>query len=73
MGCRGCRRTIGGGGGADAGRGSLAMHRVRVSFADGASARLVLRRFVRSDQIAEDPAVAEHEAALLELVERMAT
>ena len=44
------------------GGGSLAMHRVTVSFVDGGSARLVLRRFVRPDQIAEDPAVAGHEA-----------
>ena len=55
------------------GGASLAMHRVRVSFADGGSATLVLRRFVRPDQIAEDSGVAKHEAAVLELVERVAT
>ena len=31
------------------------------------------RRFVRLGQIAEDPGVAGHEAAVLELVERIAT
>ena len=55
------------------GGASLAMHRVTVSFADGDSARLVLRRYVRPDQVADDPAVAMHEAAVLELVERIAT
>ena len=37
------------------GGASLAMHRVTVTFADGHTARLVLRRYVRPDQIAEDP------------------
>src|SRR3954468_20657105 len=55
------------------GGASLAMHRVRVTFADGDSARLVLRRYVRPDQIADDPAVASHEAVVLELVEQIAT
>jgi Phosphotransferase enzyme family len=55
------------------GGASLAMHRVTVTFADGDSARLVLRRYVRADQVAHDPAVAAHEALVLELVERIAT
>ncbi len=55
------------------GGASLAMHRVTVTFADGDCARLVLRRYVRRDQVAGDPAVAAHEAAVLELVERIAT
>ena len=55
------------------GGGSVAMHRVTVTFADGGSAPLVLRRFVRLGQIAEDPGVAGHEAAVLQLVERIAT
>jgi aminoglycoside phosphotransferase (APT) family kinase protein len=55
------------------GGASLAMHRVTVTFADGDSARLVLRRYVRADQVADDPAVAAHEALVLELVERIAT
>lgn len=32
----------------------------------------MLRRYVRADQVADDPAVAAHEAAVLELVERIA-
>ena len=55
------------------GGSSLAMHRVTVTFADGHSARLVLRRYVGVDQVADVPAVAAHEAAVLELVERIAT
>ncbi len=55
------------------GGASLAMHRVTVTLADGDSARMVLRRYVRPDQVADDPAVAAHEAAVLELVERIAT
>ena len=55
------------------GGASLAMHRVTVTFADGNRARLVLRRYVRRDQIAEDPDAAAHEAAVLELVEAIAT
>lgn len=55
------------------GGASLAMHRVTVTFADGSSARLVLRRYVRPDQIAQDSEVAAHEAAVLQLVERIAT
>ena len=55
------------------GGASLAMHRVTVTFADGDSARLVLRRYVRPDQIAQDSEVAAHEAAVLQLVERIAT
>ena len=55
------------------GGASLAMHRVTVSFAGGGSARLVLRRYVRPKQIAEDPEIAAHEAAVLQLVERIAT
>ena len=49
------------------------MHRVTVTFADGDSARLVLRRYVRPDQIALDPVAAAHEAAVLEIVEAIAT
>ena len=55
------------------GGASLAMHRVMVTFAGGGSARLVLRRFVRPEQIVDDPEVAAHEAAVLQLVERIAT
>jgi aminoglycoside phosphotransferase (APT) family kinase protein len=56
-----------------AGGASLAMHRVTVTFDDGVTTTLVLRRYVRSGQVAEDPAVAVHEAAVLELVARIAT
>lgn len=49
------------------------MHRVTVAFASGGTARLVLRRYVRPDQIIEDPEVVAHEAAVLQLVERIAT
>ena len=49
------------------------MHRVTVGFADGASDRLVLRRYVRPEQTAADPSVAAHEATVLQLVERIAT
>ena len=55
------------------GGASLAMHRVTVTSADGASDRLVLRRYVRPEQIAADPSVAAHEANVLRLVERVAT
>ena len=55
------------------GGASLAMHRVTVTLANGDSARLVLRRSVRPEQIADDPSVAAHEAAVLQLVERIAT
>ena len=55
------------------GGASLAMHRVTVTFADGDSARLVVRRYVRADQVTDDPAVAAHEALVLELVERIGT
>lgn len=55
------------------GGASLAMHRVTVTFAGGDRARLVLRRYVRLDQVADDPAVAAYEAAVLELVDRIAT
>lgn len=55
------------------GGASLAMHRVTVTLADGGSARLVLRRYVRPEQLAEDPSVAAHEATVLELVEQIAT
>lgn len=55
------------------GGSSLAMHRVAVTFANGHTARLVLRRYVRPEQVAEDPNVAAHEAAVLGLVERIAT
>jgi aminoglycoside phosphotransferase (APT) family kinase protein len=55
------------------GGASLAMHRVTLGFADGASDRLVLRRYVRPEQTAADPTVAAHEAAVLRLVERIAT
>lgn len=55
------------------GGSSLAMHRVTVTFADGHTARLVLRRYVRPAQFAEDPGAAAHEAAVLDLVERIAT
>ncbi len=49
------------------------MHRVKVTSENGHTARLVLRRYVRPEQVAEDPDVAVHEAAVLELVERIAT
>jgi aminoglycoside phosphotransferase (APT) family kinase protein len=49
------------------------MHRVTVGFADGASDRLVLRRYVRPEQTAADPSVAAHEANVLRLVELIAT
>ncbi len=55
------------------GGASLAIHRVTVTLANGDSARLVLRRSVRPEQIADDPSVAAHEAAVLQLVERIAT
>lgn len=55
------------------GGASLAMHRVTVTFAGGGSARLVLRRYVRPEQIVEDREVAAHEAAVLQLVDRIAT
>ena len=55
------------------GGSSLAMHRVTVTFADGHTARLVLRRYVRPDQFAKAPGAAAHEAAVLDLVERIAT
>ena len=46
------------------GSASLGMHRVTVTFADGHTARLVLRCYVRADQIAEDPDLAAREAAV---------
>ena len=49
------------------------MHRVTVTSADGASGRLVLRRYVRPEQTTGDPSVAAHEANVLQLVERIAT
>jgi aminoglycoside phosphotransferase (APT) family kinase protein len=55
------------------GGASLAMHRVTVTSANGASHRLVLRRYVRPEQTAADPSVAAHEAAVLQLVERIVT
>ena len=55
------------------GGASFAMHRVTVTLADGDSIRLVLRRYVRPERIAEDPSVAAHEAAVLQLVERIST
>jgi aminoglycoside phosphotransferase (APT) family kinase protein len=55
------------------GGASLAMHRVTVTFADGDRARLVLRRYVRPEHVAQDPVAAAHEAAVLELVEPIAT
>ncbi len=55
------------------GGSSLAMHRVTVTFENGHTARLVLRRYVRPEQVAEHPDVAAHEATVLELVERIAT
>jgi prepilin-type processing-associated H-X9-DG protein len=51
----------------------MAMHRVTVAFADGHTASLVLRRYVRPEQVEEEPDVAVREAAVLELVERVAT
>jgi hypothetical protein len=51
----------------------LAMHRVTITSVNGASDRLVLRRYVRPEKTADDPAVAAHEAAVLRLVERIAT
>lgn len=55
------------------GGASLAMHRVTITLPDGDSDRLVLRRYVCAQQITEDPLVAAHEAAVLRLVERIAT
>ena len=55
------------------GGASLAMHRVTVTAGDGDNVRLVLRRYVRPEQLTEDPGVAAHEAAVLELVAQIAT
>ena len=55
------------------GGASLAMHRVTVTLADGDRARLVLRRDVRPDHVTKDSGVAAHEAAVLGLVEPIAT
>lgn len=55
------------------GGASLAMHRVTVTTGEGDSVRLVLRRYVRPEQVAADPRVAAREAAVLELVVQIAT
>jgi hypothetical protein len=49
------------------------MHRVTVTLADGDRAWLVLRRDVRPDHVTKDSGVAAHEAAVLGLVEPIAT
>jgi len=54
------------------GGASLVMHRVTLTLAGGASNRLILRRYVRLEQAIADPPVA-HEAAVLQLVEQIAT
>jgi aminoglycoside phosphotransferase (APT) family kinase protein len=45
-----------------------AVHAVTVDDTRGARHRLVLRRFVRSDWLAEEPDLAEHEARVLDLL-----
>jgi aminoglycoside phosphotransferase (APT) family kinase protein len=51
-----------------AGGTSSAVHALSVSSARGGVEELVLRRFVRSDWLAEEPDVARHEATALEVV-----
>ena len=51
-----------------AGGTSSAVHALTVSTADGDIEELVLRRFVRSDWLAEEPDLAGHEATALEVV-----
>lgn len=55
------------------GGSSVAMHRVTLVTNDGGSRELILRRYVRPDQFAEDPEVASHEAMVLDLVAGMTT
>ena len=55
------------------GGSSVAMHRVTLVTSDGGSWELILRRYVRPDQLAEDQGVASHEAMVLDLVAGMTT
>ena len=55
------------------GGSSVAMHRVTLVTRNGGSLELILRRYVRPDQLAEDPGVASHEAMVLDLVAGMTT
>jgi aminoglycoside phosphotransferase (APT) family kinase protein len=55
------------------GGSSVAMHRVTLVVDDHRSRQLILRRYVRPEQLAEDPGVAAHEAIVLDLVADMAT
>ena len=49
---------------------SSAIHAVTVEHRDGTRQSLVLRRYVRADWLAEEPDLAEHEARVLDLLER---
>ena len=55
------------------GGSSVAMHRVNLVINDDRSRQLILRRYVRPEQLAEDPGVATHEAMILELLGGMTT
>ena len=55
------------------GGSSVAMHRVTLIVDDDRSRQLILRRYVRPEQLAEDPGVAAHEAMVLELMAGMTT
>jgi aminoglycoside phosphotransferase (APT) family kinase protein len=52
-----------------AGGTSSAIHAVNVEDASGVRRHLILRRYVRSDWLAEEPDLAEHEARVLELLQ----
>jgi aminoglycoside phosphotransferase (APT) family kinase protein len=56
--------------GARSGGTSSAIHSLTVVDRSGERQRLVLRRFVRADWLAEEPDLAEHEALVLALLER---
>lgn len=49
------------------------MHPVNLIINDDRSRQLILRRYVRPEQLAEDPGVAAHEAMTIDLVAGMAT
>jgi aminoglycoside phosphotransferase (APT) family kinase protein len=53
-----------------AGGTSSAVHALTVEDATGTRRRLVLRRYVRADWLAEEPDLAEHEAVVLALLDR---
>ena len=55
------------------GGSSVAMHRINLVSAVGHSQELILRRYLRAEQLADDPGVAAHEAMVLELIADMAT